>query len=579
MPHRVVTLQFSREGESEALDLDPGRTYQVRVDGGPPGTFSPPWTQEELEDRVETLRNKGDERPTAELLKQLGRSLGEALHAVDGVEAALARRRPDEHVTVYWAFDYPELSRVPWELATRNQAPYRHLLDDGVSFVRRVPSLIQDPPVTWPTGRNVSLRLLFAWGQGEGERAAVPHDRHREELERICGACGVELDVHEVATAEELGELCNRGDEPYHFVHLLAHGAARDGVWGLRLSGQVARPELIARALHAGGQGPAVVTVSACDSADERDNSFGSVAYQLHAYGVPFVLASQFRLRKPVSVLSVTRVYEELLSGGDLREVLSGLRRQLAVRDDEAWANEVLYTRYRYESLEELAVVARQQGALRRANAIERRARKATPEQAPALIEELEHEHDRLQGLVESLDRDESKRAAVAETYGLLGSLRRRMARLRSDPPDPEDLRDARAAYEQGMLADANSHYCGINVVHLSRLVGDDRKVEEFLEPVRFTARAQMQDDFWALATAADLEIYAHRPDEAAELYREFVRRAAKKARGKEARERVLLSPKRPLEDLLREFADDEAICTGARACLDVIEAALRRNR
>ena len=76
MKHRIVTIQFSRAGERENVDLDPNLAYRVRIDGGPPEEFRSPWTQDQLDDCVEVLRNKGDSRPTAELIMDLGKQIG-----------------------------------------------------------------------------------------------------------------------------------------------------------------------------------------------------------------------------------------------------------------------------------------------------------------------------------------------------------------------------------------------------------------------------------------------------------------------------------------------------------------------
>ena len=93
MSHRVVTVQFSRDGQREGVELDPDREYQVRLDGGPPSTFRPPWTQVQLDEHVETLRNKGDQQPTADHLRELGKAAGRGhpRHPGHG-----RRARPDE---------------------------------------------------------------------------------------------------------------------------------------------------------------------------------------------------------------------------------------------------------------------------------------------------------------------------------------------------------------------------------------------------------------------------------------------------------------------------------------------------
>lgn len=577
MNHRIVTIQFSRAGERENVDLAPELSYRIRIDGGPPEDFRSPWTQEQLDDCVEVLRNKGDARPTTELIRDLGNQIGQAMYKVKGMEATLATR--DEALTMVLQLDYPELARIPWEIATINQEPYHHLLDRNISIVRKVPAVFQDVPAQWPTGLNESLRLLFVWGETKPDD--VPHAEHLPILQQACNEYGVELVHKEITDVATLTGLCKDTRKPFHFVHILAHGArAGNREWGLRLRDEIAKGEQIARALRAGGTTPALVTVSACDSANEKDNSFGSVAYELHVYGVPLVVASQFRLRKSVSVVSAAEVYKQLLGGGDLREMLNGIRRQLAPADNEAWANEVVYSRYRYEALEDLVAVARQQGALRRANAIERKARNAEREDRKAFIDALDEETEKLRDLVERQKSTNVTPQALAETYGLLGSMQRRKARLRADPPDEdeEDLRDARSYYEDGMRADANSHYCGINVVHISLRLGDHEMAEEFIPLVRFAAEGQIERDFWALATAGELEVYAGDADKAADHYRAFAKIVEAKVGGKEAIVGTLSSSQRQLNEVKQVFEGEESIRKAAEASLKVLDSAINRN-
>lgn len=575
MGHRVLTVQFSRGGPREGVELDTALDYQVRLDGGPPSPFRSPWTQQQLDEHVETLRNKGERQPAGDLLRELGKQLGDAIGAIRGMEGKLVRQG-GEHLTVCWQLDYPELARLPWELATSNQPPFRHLLED-VSFVRKVPAALEDVPANWPTGLNQRLRLLFVWGEDKPDD--VPHAQHRPLLATTCDDYGVELVAEEITGIAALAKRCaDAKSDPFHFVHVLAHGArAGSGEWGLRLRNEVISGEQLARALRSGGTTPAVVTVSACDSANEKDASFGSVAYYLHAYGVPFVVASQFRLRKAVSVVSADEVYKSLLGGGDVRDLLCGIRRQLAPAGNEAWANEVIYSRYRYESLDELAVVACQQAALRRANAIERKARAATVAEWPAFIEALDAEERKLSQQLERLRATGAEPRVLAETCGLLGSMQRRKARLRATE-DPEELREALSWYEKGMRADANSHYCGINVVHLSLRLGDQEKADEYLPLVRFAARNHADRDFWALATAGELEVYAGDGKKAADLYRSFARAVAARVEGKSAIVGALSSSKRQLDEIAGLFADREPIRRAADSARAVLESAISRN-
>ena len=563
-----VVVRFAREGGE--VDLDPGREYRVSVDGDPWGVFRSPWSQQQLEELIASLRNVAEEKADIEWMRRIGKELGAAIHRIDGLPAKLATG-----ATVYWQLDYPELARIPWELATADQPPYHHLLLQNVSFVRRIPAAVPEPPARWPTGRNETLRLLFAWSERPDQ--TVPHEEHREQIERICSDYDVEV-VHEaLPDVRALAKLC--GSRSFHFVHLLAHGARVDGEWGLRLANEVAKGEQIARALVAGGTTPALVTVSACDSASEPNHSFGSVAYYLHVHGIPLVLASQFRLRKALSTSSVAHVYEELLGGGDPLGILVALRRQLAPADNEAWANEVLYSRYRHESLQELSTLARQQAALRRARCIARE--RSLPREVA--IAALEKESVKLRDLVRTLESvapRERDREAIAETCGLLGSLRRRIAELRSDPPDLEELRQARSFYERGLRADANSHYCAINVVHLSLRVGDQTRADEFMPHVRFAATNNAGTDFWAYATLGDLEVLAGRPDEAAESYRSFAEAVEEDSMDARVRRDNLESSRRPLAAIGSIFPEVEFpdLHRAKEAALAVLDAAIKRN-
>jgi hypothetical protein len=235
------------------------------------------------------------------------------------------------------------------------------------------------------------------------------------------------------------------------------------------------------------------------------------------------VLASQFRLRKSVSNLSVGRVYDGVLAGTHPLDVLAGMRGQLSPQNNEAWANEVLYTKYTLEELDRGAGVARQQCALRKARKVARRFAQAPPDEAARVdaVTELRTQIERLEELAaDGFD--------PAETYGLLGSLERRIAYLNAGDqgPDDESLRAARDFYERGLRADLNSHHCGVNALHLSWLIGEADKVAELQVIVQWAAQAAMDrpnPDFWAFATAGEAKVYVGDADAAAEHYRQFV--------------------------------------------------------
>ncbi len=518
---REVVVRFSRP------QADDGLSYEVSVDDGPRAPFQNPWRDNELDMAIETLRNANPETrpPQIDQLTALGKRLGAELAKVPAIVGAL-HDRSDGDLVVFWQLDYPQLARLPWELATWWTPPHHHiLLERDITFVRTVPLFNPRLPTEWPTGRKRAPRVLFVWA--ERPPLTVPHEIHLERLEQICEETGCELVAREVRSISDLTEIAG-GDSAFDFVHILAHGTPtgkKNGEerWGLQFVEEDVEGAQVARALTAGDSTPAMVTLAACDSAGEPSASFSSVAYELQAHGIPLIVGSQFRLRKSVSALSAAEIYDSVLAGGHPFDALSALRRQLSPNNNEAWSNEVLYSNYTCEALEHGARVARQQAALRRARVLTKRHSESGLDEAQtaAAIDELREQIDRLDELVhEGFD--------LPETYGLLGSMARRIAYIRCDPPDEEDLRDALDYYERGVEADLNSHYCGINAIHLSLLLDEPDRAAPLLPVVRYRVDRELKKpeaDYWAWATSGELSVYAGDRDGAVEAYRQFVRR------------------------------------------------------
>jgi len=151
----------------------------------------------------------------------------------------------------------------------------------------------------------------------------------------------------------------------YTHVHLLAHGVEiREGVdrrFGLALSDSerplsedrvsASRLAMLFRAMvrdcHPRLALPAVVTLASCQGAAGGSvvGAGSSVAHALHEAGIPLVVASQFPLSFPASVLMVQTLYDQLLWGCDPRVLLCDLRRQLKMRLPRThdWASLVAY--------------------------------------------------------------------------------------------------------------------------------------------------------------------------------------------------------------------------------------------
>jgi len=582
MAAKVVSVRFSRDGNADGVPLLKDTEYQVSVDDGPREPFHSPWDEDELSSVVDQLRNTTDEKPDLSVLRQLGRELSDALKAATSITSTIRKDAPS---TIHWQLDFPELSAIPWELAIWWIEPRRHiLLEDDFALVRSVPLFDPRRDTRWPTGKEKGLRLLFAWGEDEhlGEQMRVPHKEHQAALAKACEANGVDFEPRNIGTATALGEAVEELSPD--LVHILAHGAkASDGAWGLQLSDEVATGEQVARALRTGDLTPAFCSVAACDSAGEITNDFSSVAYRLHAHGVPMVLASQFRLRKRVSNLSVARVYDGLLAGDHPLSVLGGLRKILSTESNEAWANEVLYSTYPDAELDDGVRSARQQAALRRARMLNKRYSESPSDDAKSrAINELRDQSERLHDIVE-------ERFDLAETWGLIGSMRRRIAYIDGidGVPDEEALREAQVAYEEGLQSDLNSHYCGINALHLSWLTGRQPKIDQITAIVDYAisaARKNDPDDYWIDASSGEAAVYRGEREVALDSYRAFKAANDKAVDDPEIRKEHLYAAKRQMDQLVdglgRRPHDRSAdqVIEAAQAVVSYLDGAIART-
>jgi len=90
-----------------------------------------------------------------------------------------------------------------------------------------------------------------------------------------------------------------------------------------------------------------MVTLATCDSGNPKSVLIpgGSIAYDLHAAGIPWVLASQLPLTWMGSIRMTETLYTRILRGDDPRQALCEVRRQLYMNaeSDHDWASVVAY--------------------------------------------------------------------------------------------------------------------------------------------------------------------------------------------------------------------------------------------
>lgn len=262
------------------------------------------------------------------------------------------------------------------------------------------------------------------------------------------------------ASIDEIYAIC--AQEQFTHVHILAHGAPLDvggeKRYGLALCDpndghrmNVVSGKRLAKALLAEGKDgirrsePLLVTLATCDSGNPGSVLIpgGGIAHDLHAAGIPWVLASQFPLTKVGSVRMTEALYQRILRGDDPRQALFEVRCQLfmnAERDHD-WASLVAYATIPADFEDQVAAFFEEQM---------RRAINVALEQADRAIDDAEMEKA-LEVAIGWLALWRSRlpeaggykvRVRQAECYGMNGSTLKRIGLLHYKKGQPSRAKD-----------------------------------------------------------------------------------------------------------------------------------------
>lgn len=260
-----------------------------------------------------------------------------------------------------------DLWSFPFELLRDEDGPVFARVQRAAILTRRNRGIEPDSH-PWP----IVPRVLFAYAtpaEDLSEGLIEDHERALEtaleprtkaqSLHALCMATPGAL-ARAMATARDEGR-------PFTHVHILAHGKELDkpGRWGLRLGGLDGRaipPETIADALQPVAGLPAVVSLAACESANQAASwsADPSLAQAIHEKGIAIVLASQFPLGVENSVHLTRAFYRPLLRGDDVRLAIHAARLELQQRDADGpdWSALVTYAHLHESYVDQLDAVA-----------------------------------------------------------------------------------------------------------------------------------------------------------------------------------------------------------------------------
>ena len=364
---RRVEVELLRRGPRHNQLLSPLTDYLAVCGDFPGGVVHVPYEHAEVLALLDDLRyTVSAAEPTerlAVLRDRAGTQLAAMLATVPGLAGMLAGDHATELTHLRLVVSAAELAVLPFELA-KVPVGAGSTGDEWLALQPDRPLCItrQVRGVTaaghWPTEPHVLVvsgddvpfaehldvfgRVLEPWRTDELQQ-------HPDEPRHWSSA---HLTVIERATLDEIRTAVAARDVTH--VHVLAHGAELEGRrtirHGIALGDRVVTGGELALALAPAGAGrrlPTVVTLASCDSAAQGSVTTpgGSVAHDLHAAGIPLVVASQFPISQRASVPFTETFYAGQLAGEHPLVTISDMRRQLATQfgDEHAWASVVVY--------------------------------------------------------------------------------------------------------------------------------------------------------------------------------------------------------------------------------------------
>jgi hypothetical protein len=561
-----VAIELLRTGTSHNETLSPNKTYLALCGTHPQHEFKVDLEQHRFNEYLEQLRYRDNNQTSMKwAMEALQKTVTKILDEIPALHTEANKDTGWLHLRL--VITPKELAMLPFELAlTPRGLPgegERPLLRNKqrLTTLTREIRQVATQRYHWPD----NPRVLFAWASPKND---VPHVAHSLELTKALRPWArpvknsaepipdlspvlTELPMVSLHSLREEYERSVNEKKPYTHVHILAHGteSSQSQLFGLALhkSDSTAEVDIIegrklaeALVVEHGGKTwcPTVVTVAACDSGNLGSPILpgASLAHDLHKYGIPFVLASQFPLTKPGSVKLASHFYPRILSGKDPRIVSFYTRQNMDDSGYHDWASLVAYARLPEDLDEQLEGVRLKAvlDSMKTANAWTDHALKHSTSSEQTLNEITKRLNEAINDLEELLGQAKSETgnpALRAEHLGLLGSAYKRKAehlyRLSDLMPAQSDellkesrnaLQAARDWYRQGHDLRLVSHWNGCQYLSITAALKSTLASEEDRERwivTRYAASQDLkgkedkckEDRVWALGTLAELYI------------------------------------------------------------------------
>jgi CHAT domain len=526
-------VEFHRYGRSAAI-LSPDVKYIRACGWGDVSReISPTLDHEQFLRNLALLRYEHDTEVAQVAMKALAHEAHSFLPELKSDTDGLLQIDLVTNAAELWAF--------PFEACFARNKQWLDNSERGVVLTRRIRGDFLDQAPAWPD----RPKILFVRAPATKDLEQDLIDQHIAALEAAVqpwikgNSFDDVLVVREITSVAELRHALEEAKASY--VHILAHGAVvpdplldEKKVWGLRLGYEGDKgtsPQAIAEPLVSGYRTPLVVSVAACDSANQASSAFGaySLVQELHRRGVPVVVGSQLPLTKPGSVTLTREFYERLLRADDVRLALHAAR--VALTGDKAaghdWLSIVSYVRLPPEGYTQYLMEFGLRAELAMLKAAQSRAdvlfaAGGPPDAIERLVTLLRVRLAELEKKRQCLDPQ--RKDLAEECLGLLASANKRLAELlfRRSLKSPETAEADRVASRQALAAalehyrrvyqkNFNQHWHGIQQIALDAALNgvlEHRDWDIVLRAAELARDANKQE-VWACGTIAEARLLA----------------------------------------------------------------------
>jgi hypothetical protein len=568
-----IKFELLRPGPAHNQLLSPLTSYIALCGSEGPVTVHFPFEHRQLLNRLERLRYL---TPSGAILPQqreaevreIGEMIGELLGKVPSLVSEIGNARAGGKSLVHLRFSLSayELSLVPFEFAI---APNGFPASGSPLFLQSsLPICLtrevrRDRPL--PVSWDRTPRILFAFAN-PGSLPAVPAQEHLEALRRAVEpwvkwkATPQErfkevkalITVVPDATLEMISQAC--GECEFTHIHILAHGApfehAGDRHYGLVFCSEndASGPDIVdgerlvlTLTGHASTETascrPTLVSLATCDSGNTGSvlTPGGSIAHELHAGGIPWVIASQFPLWMRASSMATEVLYKGLLRGDDPRWVLHDMRQRLRTgsANTHDWASIVAYASVPWDFERQVEAFHNRQ-VRSEIEIMFDRAEKIvdTPPEGTAAsgrsadFAELQSLYRSIRGSLAGWIKELPSSAPLrerAERLGMSGASEKRMGILFKREGEEDRAKKAYAlacdCYKQALKADPHNHWVITQYLSLSAILAGNgergalaREYGDWWTAARQIAlwelrNASEESEAWTHGTLAELEM------------------------------------------------------------------------